>query len=52
MKLDGQEALEAATCVLQISYLRQYGLTGEHRQHELARLFCQKENCVHGELPR
>jgi len=31
LKLNSPEAREAATCVLQISYLRQYGLTGEQR---------------------
>ena len=52
LKLNGQEAFEAATCVLQISYLRQYGLTGEQRERELARLFSLKEKPHHGELPR
>ena len=52
LKLNGQEALEAAPCVLQISYLRQYGLTGEQRQSEFARLFCKKEGPYRGELPR
>ncbi len=52
LKLNGQEALEVATCVLQISYLRQYGLTGEHRQLELTRLFSQKETPPHGEIPK
>ena len=52
MKLDGREALEAATLVLQISYIRQYGLTDEQRKRELARLSSQKENPHHGELPK
>jgi len=52
IKLDGRETLEAATRVFQISYLRQYGLTGEKRRQELARLFGQNTKADHGDCPK
>ena len=52
MEMGGQGALEVATYVLQISYLRQYGLTGERRRKEIERLFGREERRDQGDLPR
>jgi hypothetical protein len=52
LEMNGREALEVAMRVLQISYLRQYGLIGERRRQEIARLYRQEADPSQGDLPR
>ena len=52
IELDGQQALEVSMRVLQIFYIRTYGLEGEAREREIAQLFRKNVGPDHGDLPK